>query len=116
MARIANLPVKLRNRKGVPGGTQVVGWLPVVRSDHMICFSNVTLIYSRFTQIGNPEEYKEQSNWVDFKHAIWHDSFWKLLESIEHLSVTGHHVNCGDGVTRNIYPIILILVADYEEQ
>ena len=30
MARILNLPVKIRNGKGV-GGAQVVGWLPVVR-------------------------------------------------------------------------------------
>ena len=30
MARIVNLPVKIRNGKGV-GGAWVVGWLPVVR-------------------------------------------------------------------------------------
>ena len=30
MARIVNLPVKIRNGKGV-GGARVVGWLPVVR-------------------------------------------------------------------------------------
>ena len=29
MARIANLPVKIRNGEG-PGGGRVVGWLPVV--------------------------------------------------------------------------------------
>ena len=29
MARIANLPVKMRNGEG-PGGTRMVGWLPVV--------------------------------------------------------------------------------------
>ena len=47
---------------------------------------------------------------------IWHDSFYKLLESIEALSVTGVGVNCGDGIMRVIYPLILILAADYEEQ
>ena len=30
MARVINLPVKIRNGKGV-GGARVVGWLPVVR-------------------------------------------------------------------------------------
>ena len=30
MARIANLPVKIRNGEG-PAGSRVVGWLPVVR-------------------------------------------------------------------------------------
>ena len=46
---------------------------------------------------------------------IWHESFYKLLESIENLSATGHWTNCADGETRNIYPVILILAADYEE-
>lgn len=30
MARIANLPVKIRNGEGIGGG-HVVGWLPTVR-------------------------------------------------------------------------------------
>lgn len=30
MARIANLPVKIRNGEGLGGG-RIVGWLPVVR-------------------------------------------------------------------------------------
>ena len=29
MARIANLPVKMRHGKGI-GATQIVGWLPIV--------------------------------------------------------------------------------------
>jgi hypothetical protein len=48
--------------------------------------------------------------------VIWHDSFYKLLETIEHLSVTGCWVNCGDKIARHIYLLILILVADYKEQ
>ena len=32
MARIANLPVGIRNGKG-PGGGHIVGWLPVVRTN-----------------------------------------------------------------------------------
>lgn len=32
MARIANLPAKIRHGEGV-GGTQIVGWLPVVSQD-----------------------------------------------------------------------------------
>ena len=47
---------------------------------------------------------------------IWHNSFYKLLESIEALSVTGVGVNCGDRIMRVIYPLVLILAADYEEQ
>ena len=33
MARILNLPSKVRHGEGV-GGTQVVGWLPVVSQEH----------------------------------------------------------------------------------
>jgi len=53
---------------------------------------------------------------VNFKRVIWHESFYKLLETIEAISATGCWVNCGDAVTRHIYPLILILAADYEEQ
>ena len=37
MARIANLPVKIRNGEGIGGGC-VVGWLPVVRRGYHYCF------------------------------------------------------------------------------
>jgi hypothetical protein len=53
---------------------------------------------------------------VDFKKVVWHESFYKILESIEIYSKIGCWVGCGDGVRRLIYPIILILAADYEEQ
>lgn len=94
MARIVNLPVGIRNGKGV-GGARVVGWLPV---------------------IGDPPEHKDKSNWVNFKRVIWHESFHKLLETIQGISETGRWVNCGDGIARRIFPLILILAADYEEQ
>ena len=53
---------------------------------------------------------------MNFKRVIWHDSFYKLLETIETISVTGFWVKCGDGVERHIFPLVLILTADYEEQ
>jgi hypothetical protein len=40
----------------------------------------------------------------------------KLLESIEIHSKIGCWVECGDGVVRRIFPIVLIIAADYEEQ
>ena len=41
---------------------------------------------------------------------------YKLLESIEqHLKIETW-VECGDGVVRHIFLLILILGADYEEQ
>lgn len=112
MARILNLPAKIRNGKGV-GGAQVVGWLPVVRSTHELA---VSLANFHSMQIHDPPEHKDKPRWVDFKRVIWHESFYKLVETIETASVVGRWVNCGDGVARHIYPLILILAADFEEQ
>jgi len=53
---------------------------------------------------------------VDFKRVVWHQSFFKLLETIKGHSVVGCWVKCGDGLERHLYPIVLMLSADYEEQ
>ncbi|KAF9643387.1 hypothetical protein BDM02DRAFT_3104488, partial [Thelephora ganbajun] len=76
-------------------GLTVVGWLPVV---------------------DDAAEDKGKPGWVNFKWVIWHDSFYKLLESIEAYSVVGCWVKCSDGVMQYIYPLVLMLTADYEEQ
>jgi acyl-CoA thioesterase FadM len=53
---------------------------------------------------------------VNHKQIVWHASFLKLLESaIWHLK-TGYHHKCADDIIRWLFPIILILSADYEEQ
>lgn len=92
MAQINNLPQDIRNGKGL-GSTQVVGWLPIVS-----------------------EEETDKADFVDFKRAIWHESFRILMETIATYSVTGHLVKCGDGVWRRVFPFIFVLAADYEEQ
>ena len=38
MAQILNLPSKIRHGEGV-GGTQVVGWLPVVSQEHRLWYT-----------------------------------------------------------------------------
>jgi hypothetical protein len=53
---------------------------------------------------------------VDFKRHVWHQSFLKLLETIKEHSVTGFWVTCGDGLQRCLFPMVLMLSADYEEQ
>ena len=53
---------------------------------------------------------------MNFKNIVWHESFNKLVESIKGYSKTGCWVWCSDEVDQHIYPVILILVADYEEQ
>lgn len=67
-------------------------------------------------KVDDAPEDEGRTSWVNFKRVIWHDSFYKLIESIELHSKTGCTTRCGDGVVRNIYPLILILAADYEEQ
>ena len=62
------------------------------------------------------DENKSKSDWANFKRVVWHKAFYKLLESIEEYSKTGCWVRCSDGVERRIYPLILILAADYKEQ
>ncbi|KAG0700922.1 hypothetical protein DFH29DRAFT_982909 [Suillus ampliporus] len=86
VCRIANLPVEIQN------GT---GWLPIVPED---------------------PEHAGKRSFVNFKNAVWHESFLKLLESIIQFSRTGYWFECGDAIRRLIWPLILILSADYEEQ
>ena len=50
------------------------------------------------------------------KREIWHRAMYEIVSSIESLTETGHHLHCGDKVDRTIFPHILILSADYEEQ
>ena len=64
------------------------------------------------------EEAKESGkrNYVNFKRVVWHDSFYELLDSIQTYSQVGIYIKCADGIERHLYPVILILSADYEEQ
>ena len=65
------------------------------------------------------EEEAEESgkrDYVNFKRVVWHSSFYELLDSIQACSQVGFYIKCADGVIRHLYPVILILSADYEEQ
>ncbi|KAL1938432.1 hypothetical protein VTO73DRAFT_11672 [Trametes versicolor] len=93
MARVANLPAEIRNGTGF-GGTEVVGFLPIVESE--------------------AEEGKK--GFTNFKRAIWHDSFKILVHTVSQHAKTGYKFQCGDDIERILYPVIIILVADYEEQ
>ncbi|KAG1901334.1 uncharacterized protein F5891DRAFT_1128092 [Suillus fuscotomentosus] len=86
VVRIANLPVEIRNGTGVGGG-RVVGWLPI-----------------------------QKKSFVNFKNAVWHGSFLKLLKAVIVHSKSGYWFECWDHVQRLLWPLILILSADYEAQ
>ncbi|KAF8142339.1 hypothetical protein K438DRAFT_1635779, partial [Mycena galopus ATCC 62051] len=93
IARLSNVAVGIRNGNEWGGG-QIVGELPVATNDT--------------AESGKP-------GYVNFKQAVWHTTFFKLLESIAAHSKTGIWTKCGDGIERQLFPLVLILVADYEE-
>ncbi|KAJ7824630.1 hypothetical protein B0H14DRAFT_3728340 [Mycena olivaceomarginata] len=91
--RVLNIVVGIQNSSEWGGG-QVVGELPIIDDD-------------------TAESGK--TGYVNFKHAMWHAAFYKLLESIASISKTGVWTTCGDGEKRWLFPCIVILSADYEE-
>ena len=63
----------------------------------------------------DPEE-GGKSTYALFKRVVWHEAMHILLESIESLSEIGFTFMCSDGKKRLIFPCVMILSADYEEQ
>ncbi|OSC97911.1 hypothetical protein PYCCODRAFT_1418559 [Trametes coccinea BRFM310] len=93
MVRIANLPAEVRNSPGFGGG-QVVGLLPIVEDEN--------------------EEGK--LTFTTHKRIVWHDAFWIFLSALARVGRLGELFECGDAIRRLLFPIILILASDYEEQ
>ncbi|KAG2057487.1 hypothetical protein BDR06DRAFT_980881 [Suillus hirtellus] len=77
------------------GGGCIVGWLPIV---------------------SEKADEEGKTGFVNFKHIVWHKSFLKLLELIVQYSKTGYVHQCFDMIICWLFPILLILSADYEEQ
>ncbi|KAG0692969.1 hypothetical protein DFH29DRAFT_985615 [Suillus ampliporus] len=94
IARCGNLLVNIRNVDG-PGGGRLVGWLPIVPDD---------------------SDQDGKLSYTNLKHVVWHESFSILLVTIMLLSATGFVHECYDGIQHWLFPLILILSADYEEQ
>ncbi|KAG2050455.1 hypothetical protein BDR06DRAFT_983998 [Suillus hirtellus] len=61
-------------------------------------------------------KYKGTQRFTNFKVAVWHAAFNKVLASIIPPSKHGHWANCWDDVVRLFYTLVLILSMDYEEQ
>ncbi|KAJ7845296.1 hypothetical protein B0H13DRAFT_2239099 [Mycena leptocephala] len=76
------------------GGGQVVGHQPIVDED---------------------SKEKGKPAFANFKNVVWHTAFYKLLESLVIPAKVGDWMDCGDDIRRWLWPIILILAADYEE-
>ncbi|KAI8993803.1 hypothetical protein BD414DRAFT_456923 [Trametes punicea] len=94
MARMANLPAEVRNSSGFGGG-QIVGLLPIQVED---------------------ENEEGKLTFTTLKRVVWHEAFLFLLSTIAKVGKLGELFKCGDGILRLLFPIILILAGDYEEQ
>ncbi|KAG2123498.1 hypothetical protein BD769DRAFT_1628911 [Suillus cothurnatus] len=94
VVRCANLPVGIRNGEGIGGG-RVIGLLPIVSED---------------------ASKEGKKSFTNLKRVVWHESFVKFLELVAQYSKTGYSYKCFNQVLRWLFPILLILSADYEEQ
>ncbi|PBK81619.1 hypothetical protein ARMGADRAFT_1039202 [Armillaria gallica] len=96
IVRLGNLPAHIHNRQGVGGG-RVIGWLPIVADE---------------------PKHHSKSYYADFKRAIWHNTFEIILSSIKDKSKPGAWMQPpgSDAAPWHIFPTIMILSADYEEQ
>ncbi|TFK20674.1 hypothetical protein FA15DRAFT_719445, partial [Coprinopsis marcescibilis] len=109
-ARCGNLPAEVRNGEGIAGG-RLVGWLPVVPVRSLLSWILSSLYY-----VPGDADKSGTRRFADFKRVVWHEGFEKILESIVDYSKTGYFFQCGDGVERRVFPLVMILSADYEEQ
>ncbi|RXW22756.1 hypothetical protein EST38_g3097 [Candolleomyces aberdarensis] len=92
--RCANLPSHIRNGEGLGGG-QMIGWLPIIPED---------------------ADKSGKKRFVDFKRVVWHKALKKILQSLEAWAESGYFHEISEDLGRWLYPIILILSADFEEQ
>ena len=67
-------------------------------------------------KVPGDSENEGKLTWTNLKRVVWHESFLKMLNSIIQLSKIGFAYKTFEGILRLLYPIILILSADYEEQ
>ena len=67
-------------------------------------------------QVKESAKDKNKPEFVTFKRTVWHQSFSEIIQSVATLSKTGCWIQCGDGIKHWLFPTILILSADYEEQ
>lgn len=68
------------------------------------------------TQIAEESSESGKKNFVLHKNIVWHEAFRKFLEQLVEYAKSGYWHLCADNVLRWLFPILLILSADYEEQ
>ena len=68
------------------------------------------------SQVADDAAEEGKLRYTTLKRTVWHESFLKFLEHIAQYSKTGYSHECYDNILRWLFPVILILSADYEEQ
>lgn len=57
-----------------------------------------------------------KKGYVNFKRVVWHRAFYEILDYVQLLGKVGYKLLCGDSIARWLFPLLLILSSDYEEQ
>jgi hypothetical protein len=73
------------------------------------------MLITRFTKVPEPAEDKGKLSYTNFKQVVWHEAFLRILDKLEEFSKMGYCHKCYDEIIRWLFPLILILSADYEE-
>ncbi|EKM74987.1 hypothetical protein AGABI1DRAFT_132682 [Agaricus bisporus var. burnettii JB137-S8] len=58
---------------------------------------------------------QKKAAFINFKQAVWNESFHIFLQTLIETDEVGKWVTCGDGVLRWLFVIVLIFLADFEE-
>lgn len=90
---LGNIAKSVR-RKPTMGATMLIGYLPVSKLE---CFSD------------RDERRRQQQQ-------LFHYSMSQLLEPLKAAAAKGVFMDCGDGYTRRVHPILTSYVADWPEQ
>ncbi|KIN97740.1 hypothetical protein M404DRAFT_32072 [Pisolithus tinctorius Marx 270] len=92
-------------------------WVFKLDGETYECFYTKPWMGDCWWDIQVPELASEErkTGYVNFKHVIWHEAFYKLLEKVAELSKVGYLHECYDNIRWWLFPVILILSADYEE-
>jgi hypothetical protein len=68
-----------------------------------------------FVQVHEDTKETGKTAFVNFKNAVWHESFHTFLQTVIETDEVGRWIKCGDGMLRWLFIIPLIFSADFEE-
>ena len=113
--RPAWLPRQIRNASGNGGGV-LIGYMPIVSHIHLFKF----YLHMSWIQIEDPSDptsrsAAEKEEFAHFKREVYQKILGKVFQTLKHRSQNGEAHHCADGVSRVLYPGILIESQDAEE-